>query len=113
MGEDGGELSKGVSGLDMAGGERLGDQVRLVARVELVAEIFNMAFDRPRGDPELLRALLGREAGRNALQDLALALGQGNELFLLLRKIHHAPLVWETFSCLSTYKLGYAGITEG
>ena len=78
---------------DMAGGKRLGDQVRLVPRIQLVAEILHMALDRPRSDAELLCTLLGGKSAGNALQDLALALGQGNELFLWLRKIHHASLV--------------------
>ena len=78
---------------DMAGGKRLGDQVRLVPRIQLVAEILHMALDRPRSDAELLGTLLGGKSAGNALQDLTLALGQGNELFLWLRKIHHASLV--------------------
>lgn len=43
----------------MAGREGLGDQVGLVPGVELVAQILDMALDRARRDPELLRALLG------------------------------------------------------
>jgi len=76
MGGCGDELSIGVErALDVARGERLGDQVRLVARVQLVAEILDVPLDRARGDAELLRALLGRQPAGNALQDLALALG--------------------------------------
>jgi hypothetical protein len=76
MGGCGDELSIGVErGFDVARGERLGDQVRLVARVQLVAEILDVPLDRARGDAELLRALLGGQSAGNALQDLALALG--------------------------------------
>ena len=78
---------------DVAGSKRLGDQVRLVLRIQLVAEILHMALDRPRRNTELLGTLLGGKPSGNALQDLALALGQRNELFLWLRKIHHASLV--------------------
>jgi hypothetical protein len=73
----------------MAAGQGLGDQVRLVFRVELVAEILDMALDGPRSDPELLGALLRRQTAGDALQHLALSLGQGDEVFLLPRKIHH------------------------
>ena len=76
MGGCGDELSIGVErALDVARGERLGDQVRLVARIQLVAEILYMALDRPRSDAELLGTLLGGKSAGNALQDLALALG--------------------------------------
>jgi len=42
----------------MAAGQSLGDEMRLVARVELVAEIFDVPLDRSRSNPELLSALL-------------------------------------------------------
>jgi hypothetical protein len=81
----------------VAGRQGFGDEVRLVAGIELVPQILDMAFDRPRGDAELLRTLFGREALGNALQDLPLAVGQAHEVFLLTRKIHHAsPLVGKT-----------------
>jgi hypothetical protein len=50
-------------------------------------------FDRSRRNPELLSALLRREALRDALEHLALALGQGDEILLLTRKIHRVPLM--------------------
>ena len=76
----------------MAGGERFCHEVRLVARMQFVAEIFDVALNGARRDTELLRALLGRQAERDALQDLALSLGQGDEIFLLTRDVHHQPL---------------------
>ena len=60
---------------DVAGGKRLGDQVRLIARVELVAEIFDVTLNRARRDSELLRALFRGEAAGDALKHLALTLG--------------------------------------
>ena len=45
--------------LDVAAGKSLGNQMRLVARVELVAEVFDVALHRPRCDPKLLGALFG------------------------------------------------------
>jgi hypothetical protein len=44
--------------LDVTGREGLGDQMRLVARVELVAEVLDVALDRSRRDSELQRTLL-------------------------------------------------------
>jgi hypothetical protein len=78
--------------LDVAGGECLGNKVRLVARMQLVAEIFDVPFDGARRDSELLGALLGRQAKSNALKDLALTLGQSDKVFLLTRDVHHQPL---------------------
>jgi hypothetical protein len=75
--------------LEVAAGERLGDEMRLVLGVQLVAEILDVPLNRPRSNPELLRALLRRQPAGDALQDLAFPLGQGNEIFLLPRKIHH------------------------
>jgi hypothetical protein len=74
----------------MAGGQGLRDQVRLVPSIELVAKIFDVTLDGSRRDPELLSALLGREARGDAFQDFHLALGQSDEIFLLPLKIHHA-----------------------
>jgi len=47
--------------------------VRLVAGVELVAEVLDMAFDGAWRDAELLGALLRRKSTSNALQDFALS----------------------------------------
>ena len=69
--------------------ERLSDEVRLVARIELVAEVLDMPLDGSRGDAELLGALLRGEALRDAVKHLALALRQTDEVFLLAREIHH------------------------
>jgi len=44
--------------LDVAAGQRLGDEVRLVARIELVAEVLDVPLDGAGRDPQLLRALL-------------------------------------------------------
>jgi hypothetical protein len=78
--------------LEVAAGERLGDEVRLVPRMQLVAKVFDVPLDRPRGDPKLLRALLGRQALSDALQHLTLPLGEGYEVVLLARNVHHEPL---------------------
>lgn len=59
---------------NMAAGERLRDEVRLVARVELVAEVFDVSLYGPWSDAELLRALLRRKTARDALKDVALAI---------------------------------------
>ena len=45
-------LARGT-GLDMAGRKRLGDQVRLVARMQLVAKILDMPLDRAWSDSKL------------------------------------------------------------
>ena len=83
----------------MAACERLGDEVRLVAGVELVAEVLDVSLDCARSDPELLRALLGREARGDALQHLALAVRQCDEVFLLPRIIQDAvPLLGEVIT---------------
>jgi len=74
---------------DVPRGERLGDQMRLVPGVELVAEIFDVALDSPRRDSELLSALLRGEPAGDTLQDLALTLGESDEIVLLPREIHH------------------------
>jgi len=81
--------------LDVAGGKRLGDQVRLVARVELVAEVLDVPLDRARCNPQLLRALLRRATAGNALEHLDLSFSQGDEIFLLPRKIHDRSPCWE------------------
>jgi hypothetical protein len=49
--------------------------VRLVARVQLVAKVLDVALDSARRNAQLLGALLGREAARNAFKHLALSLG--------------------------------------
>ena len=68
--------------------------MRLVAGIQLVAQILDVALYRPRSDAELLSALLRGQAKRNALQDLALSIGERHKIFLLPRNIHHAsPLV--------------------
>ena len=64
--------------------------------MQLVAEIFDVALDRAGSDAELLRALLRGKPAGDALQDLAFALGQSDEIFLLPRKIHHELRNWET-----------------
>ena len=74
----------------MAAGERLRDEVRLVLCVELVAEVFDVPLNGSRSDAQLLGALFRREGASNALQHLAFPFGQGDEIFLLPRKIHHA-----------------------
>jgi hypothetical protein len=58
----------------MAGGESLGDEVRLVPRVQLVAEIFDMTLNRTGSDPQLESALLRGQPSRDAVQDFALSL---------------------------------------
>lgn len=78
--------------LEVAGAEGLRDQVRLVSRVELVAEVFDVALNRSRRDAELLRALLGRHALCDALKHLSLPLGERYEIVLLARHVHHGPL---------------------
>jgi hypothetical protein len=59
---------------DMSAGERLRDEVRLVACVQLVAEILDVPLDGARSDAELQGALFGGEAARDAFQHFALAL---------------------------------------
>lgn len=78
--------------LEVAAGERLGDQVRLIARMQLVPKVFDVSLDRPWGDPELLRALLGRQALSDALQHFTFPLREGYEVVLLARNVHHEPL---------------------
>jgi hypothetical protein len=79
---------------DVTAGKSFGDEMRLVARVELVAQILHVPFDGARGDSELLRALLGREAARDALKHFAFAFREGDEILLLSRKIHHQLRTW-------------------
>ena len=55
----------------MAARERLRHEVWLVAGMQLVAEVLDMALDGARSDSELLGALLRGEPASNALQDLA------------------------------------------
>jgi hypothetical protein len=80
----------GRRGSDMPAGERFCNEVRLIAGMQFVAQILDVALDRSWRDSELLRALFGRKSARDALQDLALTLRQTDEIFLLPRKIHHA-----------------------
>ena len=94
----------------MAAGQCLGDKMRLVFGVKLVAEILHVAFDRARGDAQLLSALLRRKPARNALQHFPLSLGQGDEIFLLPWKVHHASPYWETIR-RSPNRLSYHGLT--
>jgi len=94
----------------MTARQGLGDKVRLVFGVQLVAQVFDVTFDRARGDAQLLRALLRREPTCNALQDFSLSLRQGDEIFLLPRKIHHASPYWETIR-YSPNRLSYHGLT--
>ena len=77
-----------TAGLDVTGGKRLGDQVRFVPRVELVAEILDVTLDGAGGDAELLCALLGRQPLGDALQNFALAIRQRNEIGSLTGRIH-------------------------
>jgi hypothetical protein len=60
--------------LKVAARKGLRHEVRLVTRVELVAEVFDVALDGAWSDPELLRALLRRKSASDALQDLAFSL---------------------------------------
>lgn len=53
--------------LDVARGERLGDEVRFVSCVELVAEVLDVTFHGSRRDPQFLRALLRRKPAGDAL----------------------------------------------
>ena len=53
----------------------LRDQVRLVARIELVAKILDMPLNGSGRDPELQRTLLGGKTAGDASQHLAFALG--------------------------------------
>ena len=73
----------------MAAGECLGDKVRLVAGVELIAEILDVPLDRARGNAQLQRALLGGKATSDAFEHFTLAVRQGDEILLLPGKIHH------------------------
>ena len=98
--------------LKVAAGERLGDQVRLVLGVELVAEVFDVPFDSARGDAQLLRALLGGQTPGDALQHLALTLRQGDEIFLLPRKIHHPLRSWGPFAPALLIGLVITGLQE-
>jgi hypothetical protein len=75
--------------LDVAAGKSLGDQVRLVARMKFVAEIFDVPLDRSRRNAQLQGALLRGKPASDALKHLPLSFGQGDEIFLLPRKIHH------------------------
>lgn len=58
----------------------LGDEVRRVPRLQLVAQIFNVALDRPRRDAEFLSALLGREPSSDGLEDFSLTIAHSHEL---------------------------------
>lgn len=82
-------MTTGAPGLDVAARERLGDEVRLVARVELIAQVLDVTLDGARGDPELLGALLRGEPASDALEDFPFALGERDEIFLWPRDIHH------------------------
>ena len=79
-------------------------------------------FDLPlsyHGDGSSLRASITTAANASVELDyfevfpkhFTLALGEGDKLFMLLREIHHSPLVWETSTFSCAYRLGYAGIT--
>lgn len=94
----------------MAARQGLGHQMRLIARVQLVAKILDVSLDRPWCDSELLRTLLGGESAGNALQDFSLPVGQGDKIFLLPRKIHHASPYWETIR-VHTNNLSYHCLT--
>jgi hypothetical protein len=96
----------------VAAGERLGDEMRLVLGVELVAEILDVTFDRSRGDPQLQRALFGGQAAGDALEHLALPLRQRDEIFLLPRKIHHQLRFWATFALAQLISLVITGLQE-
>lgn len=78
--------------LDVTAGERLGDKVRLVARVKLIAEVLDVPFDRAGRYAELLGTLLGGEAACDALENLAFSIRKSDEVFLLSRDVHHQPL---------------------
>src|SRR5438309_7497844 len=86
-----------VGSSDVAAGHRFGDKVRLVAGIKLVAKVLDVPFDGARRDSQFLGALLRREAARDALKHLALALREGDEILLLSRKIHH-----QLRACVST-----------
>jgi hypothetical protein len=58
----------------MTAGKSLGDEMRLVSRVELVAEILHVPLHRSGRDAELLRALLRGQTSCNALKDFSLTL---------------------------------------
>ena len=79
----------------MAAGECLGDEVRLVLGVELVAKVLDVALDRAWSNAELLGTLFRRQATRDAFKHLALTLRQSDEIFLLPRKIHHVLRCWD------------------
>src|SRR5690348_7211376 len=97
---------------DVPAGKRLGDEVRLVARVKLVAQILDMSFDRAGSNAELLGALLGGEPACDALKHFTLALGQGDEIFLLPRKIHHRSPYWAKTSRPALIALVIAALQE-
>ena len=84
---------RGAAVLNVPAAQCLGDEVRLVPGVQLVAEVFDVTLHRARGDAELLRALLGRESASNALKHLALALRQADEIVRLALHVHHWLLV--------------------
>ena len=60
--------------LNVARRQRLGDEVRLIAGMQLVSEILDVPLYSSRCNTELLRALLGRQPARDALEHFALAL---------------------------------------
>jgi len=73
----------------VAASQRLSDEMGLVLGVELVAKVLDVPLNRPGRYPQLLRALFRGQAASNALQHLAFTIRQGDEIFLLPRKIHH------------------------
>ena len=75
--------------LDVAADQSLRHEVRLIARVELVAEVLNVPLDGPRSDAEFLGTLLRGESASDAMQHLAFSFGETDKVFLLARDIHH------------------------
>jgi hypothetical protein len=62
--------------LDLAASERQRDSVRSCPRAEPGHQVPDVGIDRLLRDDELCCDLLAREAGREQLEDLALAVGK-------------------------------------
>src|SRR3954469_16826489 len=90
--------SRRLTGLNKTRGKSLGDQMRLVPSVELVAQILDVTLHGSRRDAQLLRALLGRQALGDTLQHFALAVRQCEEIGCLTGCVHSRPPCGKTLS---------------
>ena len=71
--------------------EGLGDHVGLVAGPQLVAHVFDVPFDRPRGDGDFVRNFLGGHAVGDKLENLPLARAELGRAQMIVESDHIVP----------------------